>query len=120
MCLRMSERGECAHSAPRMNVILSGYGKCDKHLIGMKPRIMVTEILGLKPLYGSKYFGGYDIYILIDACLCLKRVKKCGSRCTVHPMGLNLVTPNCKENCETWLSIEKICARPATMQGSFY
>ena len=54
-----------------------GYGEVDKHLVHMKPWIMVAKMVYLKVLYWLYYDGRYKVHILLYAPKLFKGVQQC-------------------------------------------
>ena len=65
-----------------------GYGKGDKHLVHVQPRIVVAKVIHLQILYGLYHYGGYEVHILLYPAQALQRVEQHGSRSAKELSGL--------------------------------
>ena len=65
-----------------------GYGKGDKHLVHVQPRIVVAKVIHLQILYGLYHYGGYEVHILLYPAQALERVEQHGSRSAKELSGL--------------------------------
>ena len=61
---------------PCFFAVCGRYREGYKNLIGVKPWVMIPEILRFKCLYRLKYFGRYNVGVLIYSRKHLKSVQK--------------------------------------------
>ena len=88
MNLTVTECGESVHSSLCKLALCRGNRKRYKHLVGMKPGVMVAKVLRFESLYRSKYLGRYDVGFAINARKSLECVKESGARSSEKRRGL--------------------------------
>ena len=86
--LGVTELGDRLKGAAGICITDRGNGESDEHLVGVETGVVVTEVLGLKPLDGLKYLGRDDLYPIVNARYGLEGVEESGAGCAEKRRGL--------------------------------